>query len=103
MVKGLGENMTERIDVEELVRSKNYDAMKWAKGFIQTIKEIDMIELDEGLMVGWFSNIIMNAYDAGHMVGYDVGHKIGFSDGYDRCKKVAAVFSHPDPMEREYK
>lgn len=39
-----------------------FDAVVWAREFLHIIVE-PKIEIDEGLMIGWFSNAIMAGYD----------------------------------------
>jgi len=44
----------------------NPDAKVWAEEFVKLLKEKPSIEIDEGLMIGWFANAIMAGYDKGH-------------------------------------
>jgi CRISPR/Cas system-associated protein Cas5 (RAMP superfamily) len=40
-----------------------FDASKWAKEFVRTVKENPAIATDESTMIGWFANAIMAGYD----------------------------------------
>lgn len=46
-----------------------WDAMAWADEYIRIITENPDIDIDEGLMVGWFANALMT----GHQRGYENG------------------------------
>ena len=47
----------------ELLAELGTDAAKWAAAFQQTVLDPDDIEIDEGLMICWFANVIMNTHD----------------------------------------
>lgn len=51
------------IDPMELVKNQNTDALLWAKSFMATL-EVKKIEVDEALMLSWFSNVIMTKHDS---------------------------------------
>ena len=46
----------------ELLAHCGYDAPKWAQAFCEHV-ELHKPELDEGYMIGWFANAIMNTID----------------------------------------
>jgi hypothetical protein len=50
-------------DANQLVGE--FDATKWAKGWLQVLAENPGIATDEGTMIGWFSNAIMAGYEHG--------------------------------------
>jgi len=50
----------------ELLSACGHDAMKWAEAFQQIVVDKGL-EIDQGLMVGWFANPIMNMHD--HLTG----------------------------------
>ncbi len=50
----------------EMVESCGHDAAKWAEAFQQIVVE-GGLKIDEGLMIGWFANPIMNMHD--HLTG----------------------------------
>ena len=58
----------QKVDVSDLIRTRNTDGMQWALAFRTAIDENNFtIEdvRDPSLMVGWFANAIMTQYDKG--------------------------------------
>ncbi len=59
---------TEAVNVEELVKTQNRDAGKWAQAFIETCQKNDTKAMHEdfGYVVGWFANAMMAMHDSIH-------------------------------------
>lgn len=47
----------------ELLDACGEDAEKWAIAFNQHAVKLGYSEMDEGWLVGWFANAIMNSFD----------------------------------------
>lgn len=43
--------------------AKSFDAVDWAKAFVERAKKDPNFATDEGNMIGWFANAIMRGYD----------------------------------------
>jgi hypothetical protein len=52
-----------KMDGPELLRYCGMDAQRWAAAFNQTAKNLGYSDMDEGWLIGWFANAIMNTYD----------------------------------------
>jgi hypothetical protein len=71
MCKSCGAVFRKKNTEEERIKREdnligNPDAKVWAEEFVKLLKEKSNIEIDEGLMIGWFANAIMAGYDKGH-------------------------------------
>ena len=51
------------VDEKKLIG--NMDARVWAEEFVRLINSSSGIDIDEGLMIGWFANAIMTGHDSG--------------------------------------
>ena len=51
------------IDPMDLIKNQDADAQKWAKAFMQDYNNAE-VEIDEALMIAWFSNAIMAMHDS---------------------------------------
>ena len=51
------------VDAMDLVKTQDRDAQKWAQSFIETVARKGL-QVDESLMIGWFSNSMMAMHDS---------------------------------------
>lgn len=56
------------LDPGDLIKDQNTDAQAWAKSFMSTMEcgYFKPEEIDEGLMISWFANVMMTMYDNVH-------------------------------------
>ena len=61
-----------------------FDAVEWARSFISHARSIPGLATDEGAMVAWFANAIMEGYDRGRGdIAKEVNNKLLFLQEID--------------------
>ena len=43
--------------------TQSFDALDWAKAFVETVRRKPEIATDESTMLGWFASALMRGYD----------------------------------------
>lgn len=51
------------IDMAEFYAYVRDDAVKWAAEFCKTARDLGVVGLDEGWVIGWFANAIETSHD----------------------------------------
>jgi len=51
-----------KLEGGDLLQACGTDAAKWAAAFCQTVEKNEIV-IDEGFMIAWFANAIMNTHD----------------------------------------
>lgn len=50
----------------QMLQRLGVDAREWAAEFRKTAIKLGYSDMDEGWLIGWFANAMMNQYDACH-------------------------------------